>query len=150
MSDYKYPPLKGFKLEVPEPSPEYKALQERRSKYDIEGDLIDDEKYDYETLTSDPVQYKKIGKKSKFRNVYKESPTMKRLYKDLEESQKNNPFKRKTGGKAFGPPPERGPQPQGMKTGEFAGCPHRENGVKSDIKGISDIQITGKKFIGVK
>jgi hypothetical protein len=51
-------------------------------------------------------------------------------------------------GKPFGPPPERGPQPQGMKTGEFAGCPHRENGVKSDIKGISDIQVKGKKFIG--
>jgi len=243
MSEYKYPSLKGFKLEVPEPSPEYKALQERRSKYDIEGDLIDDEKYDYETLTSDPVQYKKIGKESKFRNVYKESPIMKRFYKDLEERQKNNPFKRKTGGKAFGPPPEKGPQPQGMKDGRLiepklnkrkrydinpflkikrseysktiktdkgytnvpsmyggqeygedfltelykdnktdpetgrrvktyrtpeeatvaakrrssrlkeggmTGCPHRENGVKSDIKGISDIQVKGKKFIGVK
>ena len=53
-------------------------------------------------------------------------------------------------GKAFGPQPERGPQPQGMKEGEFAGCPYRENGVKSDIKGISEIQIKGKKFIGVK
>ncbi len=30
------------------------------------------------------------------------------------------------------------------------GCPHRENGVKSDIKGISEIQVKGKKFIGVK
>tara|TARA_R100001129_G_scaffold113027_1_gene77914 strand:+ start:760 stop:885 length:126 start_codon:yes stop_codon:yes gene_type:complete len=30
------------------------------------------------------------------------------------------------------------------------GCPHRENGVKSDIKGISGIQVKGKKFIGVK
>jgi|TARA_R100000479_G_C6371530_1_gene197271 hypothetical protein len=140
----------GFVLELPEPSPEYKALQERRSKYDIEGDLINDEKYDYETLTSDPVQYKKIGKKSKFRNVYKESPIMKRFNKDLEERQKNNPFRRKTGGKAFGPPPEKGPQPQGMNEGDFVGCPHRENGVKSDIKGISDIQVKGKKFIGVK
>ena len=37
----------------------------------------------------------------------------------------------------------------GMKEGGM-GCPHREMGVKSDIKGISDIQITGKKFIGVK
>jgi hypothetical protein len=53
-------------------------------------------------------------------------------------------------GKAFGPPPEKGPQPQGMKTGEFAGCPYRENGVKSDIKGISDIQVKGKKFVGVR
>ena len=38
----------------------------------------------------------------------------------------------------------------GMKIGEFVGCPHRENGVKSDIKGISEIQIKGKKFIGVR
>ena len=31
------------------------------------------------------------------------------------------------------------------------GCPHRENGVgMSDIKGIKDIQVKGKKFIGVK
>tara|TARA_R110002049_G_scaffold113016_1_gene263009 strand:- start:1132 stop:1878 length:747 start_codon:yes stop_codon:yes gene_type:complete len=30
------------------------------------------------------------------------------------------------------------------------GCPHRERGVKSDIKGISPIQLKGKKFIGVK
>jgi hypothetical protein len=37
-----------------------------------------------------------------------------------------------------------------LKTGGITGCPHRENGVKSDIKGISDIQVKGKKFIGVK
>jgi len=30
------------------------------------------------------------------------------------------------------------------------GCPHRENGVKSDIKGISNIQVKGQKFIGLK
>ncbi len=41
---------------------------------------------------------------------------------------------------------------RGMKNGSAinSGCSHRENGVKSDIKGISDIQIKGKKFIGVK
>ena len=41
---------------------------------------------------------------------------------------------------------------RGMKKGSSinSGCPHRENGVKSDIKGISDIQVKGKKFIGVK
>jgi len=38
----------------------------------------------------------------------------------------------------------------GLKKGGFDGCPHRENGVKSDIKGISNIQVKGKKFIGVK
>ena len=37
-----------------------------------------------------------------------------------------------------------------LKLGGIIGCPHRENGVKSDIKGISDIQVKGKKFIGVK
>ena len=30
-------------------------------------------------------------------------------------------------------PPKKGPKPQGLKTG---GCPHREPGAKSDIKGI--------------
>ena len=57
---------------------------------------------------------------------------------------------KKMKGKPFGPPPKKGPQPQGMKDGNLVGCPHRENGVKSDIKGISDIQVKGKKFIGVK
>lgn len=52
-----------------------------------------------------------------------------------------------SGGKKFGPPPERGPNPQGLKTG---GCPYRENGTKSDIQGISPIQVKGKKFIGVR
>ena len=37
----------------------------------------------------------------------------------------------------------------GLKKGGI-GCPFRENGVKSDIKGISEIQVKGKKFIGVK
>ena len=37
----------------------------------------------------------------------------------------------------------------GLKKGG-TGCPHRENGIKSDIKGISDIQVKGKKFIGIK
>ena len=36
---------------------------------------------------------------------------------------------------------------QSLKVGGITGCPHRENGVKSDIKGISDIQVKGKKFI---
>ena len=53
-------------------------------------------------------------------------------------------------GKPFGPPPKRGPQPQGMKDGNLVGCPHRENGVQgSDIKGVKPIQVKGKKFIGV-
>ena len=52
-----------------------------------------------------------------------------------------------SGGKKFGPPPERGPNPQGLKGG---GCPHREVGARSDIKGISSIQTSGKKFIGVR
>ena len=37
----------------------------------------------------------------------------------------------------------------GFKKGG-TGCPHRENGIKSDIKGISGIQVKGKKFIGIK
>ena len=121
----------GFKIEMPEPSPEYKKIQEQRQKYDIDCDLIDREKYDYDTLLSDPAQYKKRGKKNKLDKLfYRESPIMKKFYKGLEKRQEKNPFGRKTGG--------------------MSGCPHRENGVKSDIKGISDIQVKGKKFIGVK
>jgi len=33
---------------------------------------------------------------------------------------------------------------------KHGGCPHREIGVKSDIKGISGIQLKGQKFIGNK
>ena len=52
-----------------------------------------------------------------------------------------------SGGVKSGPPPAKGPTPQGLKAG---GCPHRETGAKSDIKGIKDIQVTGKKFIGLR
>ena len=64
-------------------------------------------------------------------------------------------------GKKSGPPPKKGPNPQGIRItmirigalsdiGDF-GCPHRENGVQgSDIKGVKPIQVKGKKFIGVK
>ena len=44
-------------------------------------------------------------------------------------------------------PPKRGPNPQGLKNG---GCPFRENGSKSPIKGISNIQVKGQKFIGTR
>ncbi len=55
-------------------------------------------------------------------------------------------------GKKSGPPPKSGPLPQGLKIGFLSnlGCPHRQNGVKSDIQGIKDIQVKGKKFIGLK
>ena len=46
-------------------------------------------------------------------------------------------------------PPEKGPQSQGMKFGGM-GCPYRETGVRSDIKGIKPIQLFGKSFKGVK
>ena len=52
-----------------------------------------------------------------------------------------------SGGKRFGPTPEKGPNPQGLKSG---GCPHRETGAKTDIKGIKDVQVSGKKFIGLR
>ena len=52
-----------------------------------------------------------------------------------------------SGGVESGPPPRSGPEPQGLKAG---GCSHREPGAKSDIKGIKDIQVTGKKFIGLR
>ena len=54
-------------------------------------------------------------------------------------------------GKKFGPPPKKGPTPQGigfnlgvMIMVKKPGCPHRENGVgMSDIKGIKDVQVKG-------
>jgi hypothetical protein len=60
---------------------------------------------------------------------------------------KKNNLNGTSGGIKQGPPPEKGPQPQGLKTG---GCPHREPGAKSDIKGIKEVQVTGKKFIGLR
>ena len=55
-------------------------------------------------------------------------------------------------GKNFGPPPSKGPNPQGIRItmiqigglsdlGSY-GCPHRETGVKSDIQGISCLLYT--------
>ena len=55
--------------------------------------------------------------------------------------------KKKGGGLTKTVAPKRGPNPQGLKKG---GCPYRENGAKSDIQGIKDIQVRGKKFTGVK
>ena len=68
---------------------------------------------------------------------------------------------RKMQGKKSGPPPKKGPNPQGITItmikigalsdmGDF-GCPHRESGVGgSDIKGIKPIQVKGKGFTGIK
>lgn len=146
----------GFKMRLPEPSPEYKQILKQRQKYDTEGDLIDHDKYHYKFLTSNPGQYKKIRKKTDkdrlIMEAYKnrESPIMKKFQKNLKERQKTDPFlSRKSGGVSFGPPPKKGPQPQGMKFGGM-GCPHRETGVQSDIKGIKPIQLFGKSFKGVK
>ena len=52
-----------------------------------------------------------------------------------------------SGGVKYGPPPKKGFNPQGLKAG---GCPHREPGAKSDIQGIKDVQLSGKKFIGLR
>ena len=70
---------------------------------------------------------------------------LKENYTGKKSMQKNK--KGLSGGVRYGPPPERGPNPQGLKNG---GCPHREIGAKSDIKGIKNIQTSGKKFIGVR
>lgn len=45
-------------------------------------------------------------------------------------------------GKAFGPPPEKGPCSQG--------CPYRESTSKNTYPGNNGIQIKGQKFIGVR
>ena len=62
-------------------------------------------------------------------------------------SEEQNKRKGLSGGVRYGPPPKRGPNPQGLKSG---GCPHREPGVKSDIKGVKNVQVSGKKFIGLR
>ena len=63
------------------------------------------------------------------------------------QSERRNVRKGLSGGVKYGPPPKKGPNPQGLKMG---GCPHREPGAKSDIQGIKNIQVTGKKFIGIR
>ena len=67
------------------------------------------------------------------------SPEVRRRAKVISKS--------KSGGLTDTIPPKRGPNPQGLKHG---GCPHREIGVKSNIKGISGIQLKGQKFTGTK
>jgi len=57
-----------------------------------------------------------------------------------------------SGGKRFGPPPLKGPNPivPPVKFGLGGiGCQYRRGG-KTDIQGVSKIQLKGKKFIGVK
>ena len=51
-----------------------------------------------------------------------------------------------SGGKEQGPPPERGPSPQGLRSG---GCPHRDKGSRTEYKGTYPIQVKGHKFIGL-
>jgi hypothetical protein len=53
-----------------------------------------------------------------------------------------------SGGKSFGPPPEIGPNSQGLKQGGMS-CPYRRGG-KTSIQGVSKIQVKGQKFIGVR
>jgi hypothetical protein len=67
------------------------------------------------------------------------------------KSERQQKRKGLSGGVKEGPPPKQGPNPQvppvKLKGG---GCPYREPGAKSDIKGIKNIQVTGKKFIGLR
>jgi len=72
---------------------------------------------------------------------------------------------KKLPGKRFGPPPKRGPNPQGIdapvksilekETVEYfglkkGGCPHREPSSKNTYPGHNSAQIKGFKFIGVR
>jgi len=79
---------------------------------------------------------------------YLKNPTIKKIKKPKISKIAQPKIKKITmPGVRFGPPPKKGPSPQGMKEG---GCIYRRNGAKSDIQGIKDIQKSGKKFIGVK
>jgi len=70
-----------------------------------------------------------------------------RIYEDPNATYSLKRILKNRGGLTNTVPPKRGPQPQGYKHG---GCPHREIGVKSNIKGISGIQLKGQKFTGTK
>ena len=52
-----------------------------------------------------------------------------------------------SGGVKSGPPPKKGPNPQGLKNG---GCPYRESNNKNKYPGHNAIQIKGYKFTGVR
>lgn len=67
--------------------------------------------------------------------------------------QKFRPIKKKNrgGGVAFGPPPKRGPNPQVPPVKlSSGGCPNRQPSRKNIIPGNNEIQLKGKKFIGVR
>ena len=70
-----------------------------------------------------------------------------RIYGDPNATYSLDRTLKKSGGLTKTVPPKRGPNPQGLKKG---GCPFRENGSKSPIKGISNIQVKGQKFIGTR
>jgi hypothetical protein len=79
---------------------------------------------------------------------YLKNPTIKKLKNPTIKKITPPKIKKITmPGVRFGPPPKKGPNPQGLKEG---GCIYRRTGAKSDIQGIKDIQKSGKKFIGVK
>jgi len=58
-------------------------------------------------------------------------------------------FKQKglSGGVSEGPPPKKGPNPQGLSKG---GCPYRQPSKKNIYPGNNGIQLKGQKFRGVR
>lgn len=69
----------------------------------------------------------------------------------LKDFQKIKPKGKNTGGLSggvkSGPPPKKGPNPQGLKNG---GCPYRTSNNKNKYPGHNGIQIKGHKFSGVR
>lgn len=54
-------------------------------------------------------------------------------------------------GKRSGPPPLKGPTPQGLKKGGMSKCPYRQSSEKNVYPGHNErIQVKGFKFTGTK
>jgi hypothetical protein len=54
-------------------------------------------------------------------------------------------------GKRSGPPPLRGPNPQGLKKSGMSKCPYRQSSEKNVYPGHNEkIQVKGFKFTGTK
>ena len=119
-------------------------------------------RYDKEKVAEAQKDFKAASKKLneeryfQAKAVYKLSPTVQKVKKIAKKSVGPAAgigagaitYKSKRGGGLTKTvPPKRGPNPQGLKKG---GCPFRENGSKSPIKGISNIQVKGQKFIGTR
>lgn len=89
----------------------------------------------------------RIHMSSRSAEEYAKASTRDKFKLDFSGKPKDIKSKNLGGGISSGPPPKRGPNPQGLSHG---GCPHRQPSKKNIYPGNNGIQIKGHKFSGVR